>query len=108
MAKYLVTPLSNVEHDEVSGDFRLKNPAWVGWQGEIFPLTIQGINPETGEAQLGTVFKVAVYWEHARNPSPSFEDPEALFWLETDDGEEEDDYDDEDDGSVIETEARDV
>lgn len=108
MSKVLVTHVTNVIRDDTTGEFAIKDRNWVGWLTATFPLTTQIVNPETNQVELGTVFKCSVFWEHARSPSPSFEDPSDLFWLDiegTDDGDEEDDDDEE---GLIDVESRDV
>lgn len=99
--RVLVTYKDNlIVHDD--GTFDLTDSSLVGHLIKTHPLTAQSFNPETQMMTTGVVFKSEVYWEHARSPSPSFEDPEALAWInfngeenDEEENEEESDYDEE-------------
>ena len=49
------------------------------------------LDAATGTIVTGVVPKVGVLWEHKRTPSPSYEDPETLHWLEIETDADDDD-----------------
>lgn len=90
----VVTLKDNVTQDE-NGELALINPEIVGHLVKTHPLSAQMINPETNQIQFGVTFKSEVYWEHARTPSPAFEDPNDLAWVSFSDEENVEDETDE-------------
>jgi len=102
-----VTYKSNIFITE--GDFHLRDEKIVGLLKGTHVAPVIMPHPETGQPIHGLVSRAEVYWEHKRTPSPHLEDPDDLFWLNTDSDDESEESESEneentdDDGEVEES-----
>ena len=90
------------------GSYELKDASLIGHCTKTHALTAQSFDPETQQLQTGVTFRSEVYWEHARSPSPSFEDPQNMAWINfTDEQENEDDENEDDETNDSDEESSD-
>lgn len=96
MTKVIVTRPDNVVSNTEEG-WVLKNEKLVGHLVKTHIIPLSQVDPANGTLQTGFVTRCEVYWENARSPVCTMEDPADLAWLAFDDEEIEnaDDSDDE-------------
>lgn len=108
MSNIIVTLKNNVECDEDGivllndeGMPKLLDPEDIGILTRSHPIMTVKYNQETGEIDSGYTTRAEVYWDKRRNPTPAFQRPTDLVWLEFMGTEEEED-DQEDDPDMEE------
>lgn len=90
-----VTRKSNVEDVTQDGEIILVDEENIGYLGKTHANVVH-VPDADGNATLGFLARVEVFWEHQRSPAPSLEDPNDLVWLELSTEEEEEDHEDQD------------
>jgi len=83
-----VTHKSNVLVND-DGGYRLQDETDIGLIGKTHVLPMVMPHPESGEPIQGLLSRTEVFWENKRYPAPHLEDANDLFWVSTDEDDDE-------------------